>query len=263
VAGSATIRTIPDVANVTFTIKTLNDNAKESQEENKIKSNEIYKGLEIIGVEQRDTKTQSYTVRPIYESIRVEIKVEIPAEDGEVEQRTEYRTESIFKGYETVHTVVVTVNDTDMGDEPIALVGKIVDLSITNGAFAPSNGVSFSLSDNKRDVVYLDALDEASLRANQRAKVVMENLGVTTLRPLTVEIERVYVNVIRAAVSPSTVNSGGGGGSAPAPMAAPAATPAPGGGGNNSVSTEVEVFYTPIAPGEVSVTANVSVLFTY
>lgn len=238
VAGNATIKTVPDIAYVTFSIKTFEYDAKASQEENKVKSNSIYAELDILEVDKKDIKTQSYTIKPIYENIRVEEKKAVEI-DGVTEYVTEYKNEAIFKGYETVNTIVVTVNDVD---KDVALVGKIIDLSISNGA-NQANGVSFVLSDEKRDTVYLEALHEATERVNKKAQTVATGLGVTGLRPLTINIENINVNMTKPPVYPAY--SSGGGGSAEYRDAA------------------VEEFYTPISPGETSVSANVAVIFTY
>ena len=229
VAGNAAVKTVPDIAYVTFSVKTFEYEAKSSQEENKKKSNNIYLELDKLKVDKKDIKTQSYTIRPIYENVRIE---------ENSEYKTEYKTESVFKGYETVNTIVVTINNVD---EDVILVGKIIDLSISNGA-NQANGVSFILSDEKRDIVYLEALDEAADRVNKKAQTVGSRLGIVELKPLTVNIENINVNIVRPAVYPS-----GGGGSGAVPN-------------ENNAAEEI---YTSISPGETSVSANVSVIFTY
>ncbi|GHV44565.1 hypothetical protein FACS189492_1100 [Clostridia bacterium] len=258
VAGSATVRTVPDIAYVHFSIKTRNDDATVSQEENRTKSNAIYAELNKIGVANADTRTQSYTIRPIYENVQVQERTptEFDADGNAVRFKTENKTDRIFQGYETVHIIVVTI---DGVDEDVSLVGKVVDLSISYGA-NQSNGVSFALSDGKRNGVYVEALDEATGRANQRAKTVAVGLGLTYIKPVTVNIENIRVNTSSPVVAPSTSTyadgsfSGGNSALSPSPSAAM----------DMDVADSVPVVvYTPISPGEASVTASVWIIFTY
>ena len=241
VEANAVIKTIPDIAYVTFSIKTLNYDAILSQEENKIKSDSIYSKLHALSVDNKNIKTQSYTIKPVYDTKRIEEKTEVYI-DGKIEYKTEYKNESVLKGYETINAIIVTVNEVDMD---VSFVGKIIDLSISNGA-NQANGVSFVLSDEKREKIYIEALDEASKRVNDKAQTVASRLGITSLKPVTVNIENAHVNVSSPAVYPSSGGIGGGGVS-------------------NSGSDEmiIEEIYTPISPGETSVSAKVSVIFTY
>jgi len=263
-AGSATITTVPDIASVTFSIRTFDSDPIASQEQNREHSNEIYAELNEIGIGLRDTRTQNYTLRRIYDNVRVDFQVRVYNDYGyHIGYRTEFRTDRIFRGYETLHSVLVTITDVDY-DENLALVGKVVDLSISHGA-TQFGGVSFSLSDAQRARVYTEALEEAARRINERARTMMSMLGIYNIRPVTVNIENVRVNVTQ----PPTAPGGGAGGSANmAPNAPTEMLDAAGAGSANaSAQSQVNVtpspVFTPISPGETTVTASVSVMFTY
>ena len=91
-------------------------------------------------------------------------------------ERTREGTE--FGDYRGVHALEITTDDTDAA-------GEIIDLAVDNGA-DQIDGVSFTLSDEKREELHNDALEAAMANADTRADTLASasDLSVTSVHSI-------------------------------------------------------------------------------
>lgn len=133
----------------------------------------------------------------------------------------EYRR-YIDNGFKTIHTMKVELADTSRA-------GEVIDAAVSGGA-NNINSVSFGLSDSKLEELRLQALEAAAENARERADSIAEGLGVS--------INRVMSATESSSPGPVLYRS-----YAVAEDSAAGAVP------------------TEVTPGEISVTATVSVVF--
>jgi uncharacterized protein YggE len=80
----------------------------------------------------------------------------------DIRQERERTRNGVERGpYRGAHAFEITIDDTDAA-------GEVIDVAVENGADTV-NGVSFTLSDEKREELYNDALEEAMANAETRA----------------------------------------------------------------------------------------------
>ena len=130
-------------------------------------------------------------------------------------------SEQKIQSYRVTNTVTVTLND-------VSRVGDVIDIGVANGINTASS-IQFMLSDEQAQVLRTEALKEAVTRAGADAQTVASALGVSISAVKTVDISMGYSPVLYenyAAVDMKT-------------------TSAP----------------TPIQPGDVTVTATVTVTY--
>jgi uncharacterized protein YggE len=106
-------------------------------------------------------------------------------------------------------------------------VGKCIDLAVNAGA-NKVNQISFGLSDEKRDTLYNDALAEAARNARIKADAIADGLGVRVTDIVSASEGYVSVTPIYRSLSASEAS-----------------------------------YDTDISPGEVSVSASVSVVYEF
>jgi len=254
VAGNASVTVVPDVAIVTFSIRTLADDPVASQEQNRARSNEIYAALEAIGIRESEIQTQWYNIRRHYdwETSSEMVPVEWDWYGNPIRFAPNPWGEPVFAGYETFHSVAVTLNNVDVD---ASMVGRVLDVSIAHGANM-AGGFHFTLSPERRETSYLEALAIATTNARSRAETVAGPLGISNLRPIVINIENVRVNIPGVA---ATIQDSWGWDVSFSQAEMRAGSSANVWFDDVQISTEL----TPISPGEVSVFANVSIIFTF
>jgi len=254
VEGSARVMVVPDRAYVSFSIRTLDDDPIVSQEMNRNRSNEIYAALAAIGVSASDTQTQWYHIRRHYEweMVSDQMPVEWDHYGNPVRFMPNHWYDMVFRGYETTHSISVTLNNIDVD---ASMIGRVLDVSVAHGANMAS-GVTFAVSPDRREVAYLEALGSATRIARSRAEAVIGPLGINNIRPVTVNIENIRINV--PGVTTTVQDSWSGGWDSFARMEMSAL-------GSSMWFDNVPVGgeFTPISPGEIPVSASVSLIFTF
>lgn len=205
VAGTGTVTVPPDRAIVYLGVQTQSDDATATQKENSEKVERIVTALEDAGIQKDDIKTSGYSMYPLrsYES-----------------------EEPTITGYMVSNRLMVTVNDTEK-------VGDIIDIAVNAGANEVQS-VSFTLSDDAKQELRAQALENAVKAARSDAEILARILDVTIQD--TVEV----------------TTSGGS-------MVTPYQMPYP---------VEKEVSYdmgdsTSIIPGEISITAYVQIVYKF
>jgi len=151
VSGTAAVSVMPDKADIFVKIETLEATAADAQQKNAAITNNVIAALEKAGVKEDDIETSSYRLYP--------------------KQKWDKDTETyVTLGYEVRHILKVETLK-------VKEVGDLVDIAVGAGA----NGVdrvSFSLTKELHKEVTGQALDNASLDAQNKAESVSESLDV-------------------------------------------------------------------------------------
>ena len=150
VYGSGVVYSQPDKAEVVIAVITENKSCEKAVEENAKIANNIYTKLKGLA----EVRTKSYSVQPIYE-------------DNEL------------KGYRVVNRLVVVCKP--------EVVGKVIDIAICAGA-NKVDYVLFTVSDDKKKELYLEALEMAVEDAKAKAETVAMSLGLKSIKPVKVRV---------------------------------------------------------------------------
>jgi uncharacterized protein YggE len=126
-----------------------------------------------------------------------------------------------IRAYHVSNTLTVTLHDVNM-------TGVVIDIGVANG-INQANSIQFLLSDEQAQVLRTEALKEASARAAADAQTVASALGVSIQSVKTAEVSQGYTPVLYQNYAKSDSASG--------------ASP------------------TPIQPGDITVTATVTVTY--
>lgn len=148
--GSGSASAQADQATVNLGVQTNSLNANDSIKENAELMSAVIEAIKTLGVNEEDITTTSYSVYPEYDWT-----------DGG----------RVFKGYRVTNLVQVTVKDLD-------LVGMVIDEAADAGA-NQINGISFGLSDSKREELKTNAYVAALTDAQDKAQVIADTLGLT------------------------------------------------------------------------------------
>lgn len=126
-----------------------------------------------------------------------------------------------IKGYRVTNTLTVTLHDVNR-------TGEVIDIGIANG-INEANSIQFLLSDEQAQVLRTEALKEASQRASADAQTVAKALGVSISTVKSAEIGGGYTPVLFQNYARADSISGAAA--------------------------------TPIQPGDITVTATVTVTY--
>lgn len=159
VNGQGKVSIKPDMAYITAGVNTEAKTAREAQTENNQLMDKVINTLKGMGIAENDIKTISYNLSPRYDYIQLK--------NGSGKQQ--------LAGYTVLNQVQVTVRD-------INAVGNTLDAVVTAGANV-TGGINFTLSDNKMEKAYNDALNAALKNAEGKARVLATGLSVTLGKP--------------------------------------------------------------------------------
>ena len=151
VSSTVTKDIAPDRVEITLSVLTLKDLAKDSQEENAMITQEVISALKNVGVKVTEIETNNYSVYEEYEW------------DYQLEKR-------ISKGFKTTNSIKITLSNLDM-------TGKVIDAASSAGSNSVS-GVVFTLSKEKQQQSKEAALAEAAKYARVKANSIGSGLGV-------------------------------------------------------------------------------------
>lgn len=152
VSAAGQIEATPDQAIVRVAITASGNDSTAVREELASETQSLQAALEEYGIPAEHVRTAHYDIR----------------------QEREHTSEGVKTlGYRGVHAFEITINDTDAA-------GEVIDLAVNNGADTV-NGVSFTLSDEKREQLHNDALEKAMANAETRANTLASagDLSVT------------------------------------------------------------------------------------
>jgi uncharacterized protein YggE len=140
-----------DMAILSLGVTTQNMQLKIARQENAEAINKVINTLKEMGISLKDIQTQTFIINPRYDYI-----------EGK----------QVFKGYEVIHTLGITVHD-------INKIGEIIDNAVESGANQVS-GITFSISDPS--IIYQKALEASVEDALMKVKTLGDKLGVTVSR---------------------------------------------------------------------------------
>ncbi len=160
VEGTGTAATVPDIAQITFTVTESASGVADAQKAATDRTNAALTALKNEGIEEKDIKTLSYTVQPRYEYNQ-------PCAPDRMCATVVSGTPRIV-GYDVSQSVEVKVRDTAKAGELLGILG---DLGVQN-----ISGPNFMVDDE--DAVKAEARGEAIAEAKAKAKILAQQLGV-------------------------------------------------------------------------------------
>ena len=201
VSAHAEATRVPDVATISAGVVTQAADANAAMRANAARMDAVMKAIRAAGIAERDIQTSGINLNPQYRYI----ENQPPA----------------ITGYQASNTVSLKVRD-------IAKLGGVLDALVASGA-NQVNGPAFEI--DKPEVVYDEARREALAKAQARAKMYADALGVRVRRIVSIDE--------------------GGGFQPPVPMPMMAM-----GRAEKSVAYD-----TAVSPGETTLGANLNVVF--
>jgi len=150
ITGEGRVDATPDVGQVNVTIVTENVNSETAQNENVEQFNKVVASLKQLGIEEKDLKTTSYTVYPVYDYT-----------DGTRTQR----------GFEVNQSLQVKIRNLDTS-------GDVIRVASANGVNQVS-GLSFVVDEPEqyKEEARRLALENAKQKAQELSDVLGVNLG--------------------------------------------------------------------------------------
>jgi uncharacterized protein len=148
VYGEGTVTAQPDQAKLTLGVSTTNENVQSAQQENAVRMNQVITSIVNLGVPRDDIQTSQYRITPQYDYV-----------DGK----------RIFRGYEVVNLVEVTIND-------LTMVGTILDTAVQHGANQIGN-IQFLVSQPEQ--YYQQALIQSVHQSFKKARAIVSAIRVT------------------------------------------------------------------------------------
>ncbi len=204
VQGSSSVTAAPTIAYVSIGVTTFNKNAASAQGENAVKMDRVYKTLASLGINKDKIKTLNYNISPRYD----------------------YKNNvATLAGYNVINSIRVTVMD-------LKKVSDVLDMTVKEGV-NQSNSISFGVTDEERDRLYLQALSQAVVNAKEKANTIATAAGITISKPANI-IEGSSAHFVQPNYRAMDM----------AKMASEAAP-------------------TPISEGEMTIGANVTVIYDY
>lgn len=204
VQGSSSITVSPTIAYVSIGVTTFDKDAAAAQRENAIKMDRVYKTLASLGIKKDKIKTVNYNISPRYD----------------------YKNNvTTLAGYNVINSIRLTVTD-------LKKVSDVLDMTVKEGV-NQSNSISFGVTDEERDNLYLQALSQAVSNAKEKANTVAAAAGIAISKPANI-IEGSSVHFVQPNYRAMDM----------AKMASEAAP-------------------TPISEGELMIEANVTAVYDY
>ena len=157
VQGSSSITVSPTIVYVSIGVTTFNKNAASAQSENAVKMDRVYKTLASLGIKKDKIKTVNYNISPRYD----------------------YKNNvATLAGYNVINSIRVTVND-------LKKVSDVLDMTVKEGV-NQSNSISFGVTDEERDRLYLQALSQAVSNAKEKANTIAAAAGIAISKPANI-----------------------------------------------------------------------------
>ncbi len=166
VTGTAEVSGAPDIATFSFTVKETAKDAKTAQKTINEKVSKILAGLKDLGVDEKDIKTESYTIYPKYEWVKVKQAQKV-APDGTVYYPGD-NNKRVQVGFDVSQNVRVKLRDLEKVSNALTL--------FANNGVDNLNGPQFRI--DKPDELKEKARLEAIKKAKAKAKRLASDLGV-------------------------------------------------------------------------------------
>ena len=149
VEGTSTVKAVPDVVSVYFSVETNGSTAQEAKDRNAEIVNKVIDNCVNTGLNKEDITTENFNVYPdyVWENNRQKLK-----------------------GYKATHNIKVTL-DSAQTDK----VGAVIDAGVNAGALI--NYINFELSSATENSYKAEALKKASEDAKIKAESIASGLG--------------------------------------------------------------------------------------
>src|SRR3989344_5244427 len=161
VSGDGEVFAVPDTATFSVTVQEEAKDVKSAQEVATKKGNDIKAYLKSQGVDEKDIQTTDYSVYPQYDYTNTVCSGGYCPPGKQV-----------LRGFQVSETITVKVRDTQKAGDLLAGVGS-------KGASSVS-GLNFTIDD--QDALEAEARDEAIAKAQEKAEVLADSLGVSIVR---------------------------------------------------------------------------------
>ncbi|MDP2864386.1 MAG: SIMPL domain-containing protein [bacterium] len=138
---------VPDIASITLSVLTEKMTAKETMTENAKITNEVIKFVKEAGIDEKDVKTQSFTLSPRYDWV-----------EGK----------RIFRGYQLTSTLAVKIRDLEK-------ISDIIDGAVLRGANQIGD-IQFVIDDPEK--LKEEARNEAIESAKEKAQSIAKATGL-------------------------------------------------------------------------------------
>lgn len=179
VYGKGSIKVKPDIAIASIGVIVENKDLKTAQGQSMERANKVLDTLRRMGINERDIKTENYTINPEYDYI-----------EGK----------QVFRTYKVTNTFRVTLRDLNR-------IGEVIDAAVASGANVVNN-ITFTIENP--DKYYNQALKIAVRNALEKARELGETLNIIVNNtPISIievnqEIRPVYRQAILAASTEAT-----------------------------------------------------------
>jgi len=160
VSDKAEVYTKPDLALITFSVKTEAKTVDQAISENTEKMNKIIDSMKDLGIEEKDLKTTTFNIYPRYDYIRTEIFP--PSPSGR----------RVLVGYEITQSLQVKIRD-------LGKIGQIIQGATNEGANQIGN-LQFTI--DQQDELKKQAREEAIKKTKDKAKEIANQLGIKLVR---------------------------------------------------------------------------------
>lgn len=157
VDASAEVFTSPDIAEISFSIRSENKELAVAQKDVEVLVNPSLSALKALGVEDKDIKTTYYSANPKYQYGKA-ICLQYRCDDGE----------RALVGYEVTQSMSVTIRDLNN-------VGKVLG-ALAESKVSDMYGPNFRVENE--DDLKADVREEAIKKAKEKAKVLAKSLDV-------------------------------------------------------------------------------------
>jgi len=157
VSDQAEVYAKPDLAMVQFSAVTEAKTVSQAMSQNTAKMNAVINAIKGLGVDEKDLKTTSFNINPLYE----------------YENKTLYGTgKRTLYGYEVRQSLEVKIRD-------LSKIGQLIEQAAVAGANQVGD-LWFTI--DKEDELKAQAREEAIKKAKQKAELLAEQLGVKLVR---------------------------------------------------------------------------------
>jgi len=161
VSGEGKAIAVPDTAEFSFAVIKESRDVAQAQDSVTETTNKLLKALKEAGIEERDIKTTSYNIVPLYEYKYTEEFPPIVSPGS--------RT---LIGYEASHWISVKIRETKKSGEMLALAG--------NHGATNISGLSFTIDDEEG--LRMEARRKAIADAESKSKILAKDLGVQIVK---------------------------------------------------------------------------------
>ena len=170
VTGTAEVSSAPDIATFSFTVEETADDAETAQKVINEKVSKILAGLDDLDVAEKDIKTESYTIYPKYEWVKVTDKTPKIALSGEMYIPNQ-NNKRVQIGFDVKQNVRVKMRDLEKVSDALTLFAA--------NAVENLNGPNFEIDDPEslKEEARLEAIKQAKAKAKRLASDLDVKLG--------------------------------------------------------------------------------------